>query len=952
MRTFTEWRYETVNPFIRPVSGLFWVFCRHSSNSVSHLLYVLLHLCFFSLSNQKSRRELKTGIPKNLNMSWDTTACFKAVCSAFSDFQRQPSEQTVQDLQRQIDVILGVISHGGATFNDFTPKQLIYAETLSALVSVVNEPNLKTSLYLKSLMVLSELANNDLETKFSLQNDFNLASSVVPFILGHSANITNKQMILQALILLEKMTYGTSCNINNMYMMELLKYLVKSIYTAASELCLPSLAVLSNLCRNNENVKSFVKTMDDAKKFGKILLSYLSNSNKSYSITSLSIMTSLYLNDALGENMFSGQNLSNMIRLVFKVLLGSDDVTTRYYSIDLIIDFIRCPKTMNVINENGMLESDIYQILNLLHSTDAKTAIKIFELLIEFCQQPCLRTKVFYVFIKNSNVSAETQLADEIMLSPAQSLLHWISSSGNEDTVIQANILSLVFLKELFTESVSSGSINHISFYISQVFPILLPYINLDVNIEDAKEIKQRFRRVTSVFEILSTLCKHGDMKTAVIQQVDIGTIFNLIGDVLNKFSQDLNALRDPALVCSQEIILLVFQGLALISTLKHDFDSGLVRYSALIQNVKLIPFISHALTSNSKFLVHASLQIIAEGIKIQEFQCKTLGDTLTFHNTSRLKELAMAKNKQANEEFHQQQHQPPSSRPLRDITSKVNTKFPQSAEMTSLTEKLKKGLDIKDTKVSDIMDFYEHKLSSLIGSENHIQDLLEAKSTTLTQTERLLSQYRCRHAQCEAECLKLRSILQTTERKCEIDTIKINEYTKAKQKLDGQVKTLQEKVKMGEVISAEYEQLQNLFSETSKKLESVQRSLVAADEEHNSLVSVNDCLLKNSELLKNKLDGANERLRLLEEEKQTLLGEIKENDKALKKLEKCLKDSKGKVASVEDHCRGLEKTINEKESTISHLQVELEKQSQISAMIHNLTMGKLSIPNASSSST
>lgn len=35
---------------------------------------------------------------------WDTTACFKALCAAYSDFQKQPNEQTVQDLQRQIDV--------------------------------------------------------------------------------------------------------------------------------------------------------------------------------------------------------------------------------------------------------------------------------------------------------------------------------------------------------------------------------------------------------------------------------------------------------------------------------------------------------------------------------------------------------------------------------------------------------------------------------------------------------------------------------------------------------------------------------------------------------------------------------------------------------------------------------------------------------------------------------
>ena len=37
-------------------------------------------------------------------MSWDTAACFKSLCSAYNDFQQQPCDETVQDLQRQIDV--------------------------------------------------------------------------------------------------------------------------------------------------------------------------------------------------------------------------------------------------------------------------------------------------------------------------------------------------------------------------------------------------------------------------------------------------------------------------------------------------------------------------------------------------------------------------------------------------------------------------------------------------------------------------------------------------------------------------------------------------------------------------------------------------------------------------------------------------------------------------------
>ena len=48
----------------------------------------------------------------------------------------------------------------------------------------------------------------------------------------------------------------------------------------------------------------------------------------------------------------------------------------------------------------------------------------------------------------------ETQLPTETSLSPAQAVLHWISQTEQDDAVVQANVLSMVFIREILTVNI------------------------------------------------------------------------------------------------------------------------------------------------------------------------------------------------------------------------------------------------------------------------------------------------------------------------------------------------------------------------------------------------------------------------------------------------------------------------------------------------------------------
>ena len=141
---------------------------------------------------------------------------FKSLCSPYNNFRQQPCYQSSQDLQRQIDALLGIATHG-ATLKDFSPKELIYAETL------------------------------------------NLPSSLAQFLIRQSS-ISNKQITFKGLCLLQKMTF----NAPSSYAQEIMKYLIKIIHSSAtSDQALYSLYCLANLCRLDAGAQAFMNSMDD-----------------------------------------------------------------------------------------------------------------------------------------------------------------------------------------------------------------------------------------------------------------------------------------------------------------------------------------------------------------------------------------------------------------------------------------------------------------------------------------------------------------------------------------------------------------------------------------------------------------------------------------------------------------------------------------------------------------
>jgi len=405
---------------------------------------------------------------------------------------------------------------------------------------------------------------------------------------------------------------------------------------------------------------------------------------------------------------------------------------------------------------------------------------------------------------------------------------------------------------------------------------------------------------------------------------------------------------------------------------------------------------LARSMSSDSRDSVQKSLRILCEANSLPDFQAIWLGDLIASNNAAREEEMTLLR-RPAETELS-----PPSS--PRHQVSMINSRNSilrsvgvdhvpvkitappknahHDANIESLIEKMKSGLEIKpDPHASEIMDIYEAKMAALVTKESHLQDLLEAKALALAQADRLISQYRCRRAQSEAECAKLMQLLQTTEKKAEQQAEQINELLQAQKAATKEMEVLMKRNENLNVVAEEHEQLKIAFAEQSQRLETSQRSLMAAQDEHKALSDLNEMLRRHNDNLKSQHDCTSKQLQELELERKKIVQQLKEKDAKCQELRKALqkqeeekkqcekniddlqekneslkndltkaekerKELSHKLSSLELICRQNEDVIKKREEAIKELQSELDRQAQIAAMIHNLSSGKVPINN------
>ncbi|XP_058232691.1 protein CIP2A [Hemibagrus wyckioides] len=885
----------------------------------------------------------------------DVTTCLKSLLLAIRQYRNNRGTLNTSLLQKQIEDVSAlkcsrVLSSG----------QVLPSECLNGLLEVAGDPNTSPALTGSVLSLLAQLASDD-ESKEALHSRYNIIGTLASVIHCNRAT-PEEPIVLQCLQVLQHLTYNVRVLHCASHIDDLLTFLMLNIQSQNDDITKPCLGLMANLCRHNQAVQVQIKSQSNVKAFYRALLNFLGHNCLTVVVFALSILSSLTLSEEVGQKLFNAKNIHQTFQLIFNITVNGDGTLTRNYAVDLLVDLLRNAKIADYLTNYKHLPVCLNEVVGLLHGKDPDTAVKVLELLVSLCSVPPLRRLICQAVLKPAAPRLQPTARNPTHArgaEPGLALLQWATRplQGPE----RCCLLALELFTELFEEVIGSSQSGSARSFLELLLPALHDLLQTPDFSEGDELLQRHCARAGRVLDLLLVLCGDDFLKTLVAQHVSSDLCVSLV-ELLLSNSQDYitSICSDSSFRLSHACCETVLKTLELMSQLKQHVADMETCFYRMLQDQRIITPLSQALTSQHRERVHTALRVLFEAAPLPDFPAVILGESIAANNAYRQREGELT--------VRGGGVQDDGVSSVKSFSmSGAGPNSPSRQNIDSLIEKLQSGIQLqeqmKDVHMSEIIDVYEQKISALASKEGRLQDLLEAKALALSQADRLIAQYRCQRAQAEAEARKLASLLKDTERRKEELQAELSDQLMEVEKLKSDSQQLLQHNSRLQAVSDEhqnlkstYNQLLSRFNKSEAMLKELQAAHISLTQQAESMRKSNEGLKLQQERLSSELQQKEEKISAMEEtlqEKHDTIAdlqaevrrqeeqarEMEENinllKKELAKTEQARKDASIKASSLELQRSQLEVKLQKKEE-------ELNKHTQMIAMIHSLSSGKL----------